>query len=688
MVSPLRFVGFSSKRTVRLCRPFNSYIRPPQGQPNGSSLKKDCDDDRRYMTCALFLCLIGVVDGAMTGALVTALLYLWPSSISPPTNESTAKPLMCTTNDCKVLAQWLRVKLDQKFDPCDDFYQFVCDDYQGTITTSKITEDVTKAALSAARASTVPPTGQSAWQKATALFKACVTMFYSKRDETKELKAWMTSLGLDLNNLTPSGPFDPVDMVVRFSLDFGLPVLLTFTFADVALGNKRLMILQTNDADASWFEYREKALSTSPAKINDFYLRMLQKYGVDNETIQKLSSEISEYETRLSAIRKSAQKVKGQVHAPIEDIGALTEPHITGEMWAGIIAKYTKTMYGGNDIITYQKFVPVFLVKALDSKYVGSHGIRCCMAWSLFRQLVNYADPGQLPKHRNPESVCYRHANWLMGYAITSRFYHSVISKKSLMEVNEIASNIRKAFQAAFQSSKWMTGSVRETALRKIMTMRHHIGAVGALIDSAYVEKYYASFPDLPTDRFFKGWREAAAAAIRQAWADTTMLLHMETEANAFYTPVFNTMVISASMLLPNIFFTEGPAAFNYGSLGRVLRPRQEAPNDTIDSEILADLGGTPMAYSAFTSLPPSKRDTTLPGVAMTGNQLFFVGHCTAWCEKQTTEPPPWLFGNSIYPPGRSRCIVPLMNMPEFSAAFHCKQGSYMNPAKKCRFWT
>ncbi|XP_054930823.1 endothelin-converting enzyme 1-like isoform X2 [Dermacentor andersoni] len=641
------------------------------------------------MTSVLFLCLIGVVEGAITAALITALLYLWPSSVSPPTNESTPKPLMCTTDDCKVLAQWLRVKLDQKFDPCDDFYQFVCDDYQGIDTVSKITDDVMKAALSAARASTaIPSTGQTAWQKATALFKACVTMFYSKRDETKELTAWMTSLGLDLNNLTSSDPFDPVDMVVRLSLDFGLPVLLTFTFADVAFGNKRLMVLQTNDADASWSEYRQKTLSTSPANINDFYLRMLQKYGVDNETIQGLSSEISKYETRLSAIHESARRVTGQVHGPIKDIGALTEPLITGEMWVGTIAKYTKNMYGGNDIITYQKLVPVFLVKALDSKYVGLHGIRCCMAWSLFRQLVYYADPGQLPKHRNPESVCYRHANWLMGYAITSRFYHSVISKKSLMEVNEIVSNTRKAFQAAFQSLKWMTGSVRETALRKIMTMRHHIGAVGALPDSAYVEKYYASFPDLPTNRFFKGWREAAAAAIRQAWADTTMLLHMETEANGFYTPVFNTMVISASMLLPDIFFTEGPAAFNYGSLGRVLRPRQEAPNDTIDSEILADLGGTPMAYSAFTSLPPSRRDTTLPGVAMTANQLFFVGHCTAWCEKQTTEPPPWLSGNAIYPPGRSRCIVPLMNMPEFSAAFHCKKGSYMNPAKKCSFWS
>ncbi|XP_037565191.1 neprilysin-1 [Dermacentor silvarum] len=119
-----------------------------------------------------------------------------------------------------------------------------------------------------------------------------------------------------------------------------------------------------------------------------------------------------------------------------------------------------------------------------------------------------------------------------------------------------------------------------------------------------------------------------------------------------------------------------------------VLRPRQDVLNDTVDSENLGDLGGTTMAYSAFTSLPPSKRDITLPGVAMTANQLFFVGHCTPWCEKRTTNSPPWLAGYDRYPPGRSRCIVPLMNMPEFSDAFHCKQGSYMNPPNKCMFWT
>ncbi|XP_054930084.1 membrane metallo-endopeptidase-like 1 [Dermacentor andersoni] len=196
-------------------------------------------------------------------------------------------------------------------------------------------------------------------------------------------------------------------------------------------------------------------------------------------------------------------------------------------------------------------------------------------------------------------------------------------------------------------------------------------------------------------------------------------------------------MVIPAPILLPNTFLPEGPAAFNYGSIGtiiahemmhgydvvgsqydenakerhwlspesanhyvnrtlclrhlhkHVLQPRQEVLNDTVDSENLADLGGTTMAYSAFRMLPPSKRDTMLPGVAMTANQIFFVGHCTPWCEIELNNTsPPWLSGHDRYPPGRSRCIVPLMNMPEFSDAFNCKLGSYMNPPNKCKFWT
>ncbi|XP_070389915.1 endothelin-converting enzyme 1-like isoform X2 [Dermacentor albipictus] len=698
------------------------------------------------MASLLFLCLIGVVPGALASGLVTALLIASRSTVSapengvsPPTNGSTANPLVCNTNDCKLLAQWLRVKVDQTVDPCDDFYQFVCDDYKRLDLLSKTQLDVEQISIYAAYTSNVPATGQTAWQKAMALIKACLTTIDSKRDETKELTGWMTSLGLDLNNLNSSEPFEPVDMVVRFSLDIGVPILLAFSFKDVAMvNNKRLMSLIPTSFDLLLLGDGDTDQHT-PVVKND-HLRSLQKYGVDRSRVEGLYLEIRKYETYISSSFTSSLSEHrwDDMLGTIQDLGELTKPIITGETWAGSIAKYTKQMYRGNDTIRYAEFAPVFLAKVLGHEGVGLNGMRCYMAWSLFRKLINYTDLDGMAKHamESPLKFCYRQAKRLMGYAVNSRFFHSVVNKKTFMEANEMASSIRKAFQAAFRSSSWITGSVRKTARRKMMNMRQYIGAVGASLDAAHVEKYYASFPDLPTNQFFKAWRQAKAAAIRQTWADTTILLKNYDKVNAMYDGKYNLLVVLPLMLLPSILFTKGPAAFNYGSLGtilghemmhgydvenskydenakerqwfsreaaehyanktfclrqfhkNVLRRRQEVLNDTVDSENIADLGGTTMAYSAFRSLPASKRETTLPGVTMTANQLFFVGHCTPWCEEQTTKPPRWLSGRSKYAPGRSRCIVPLMNMPEFSDAFHCKRGSYMNPSNKCKFWT
>ncbi|XP_049520757.1 uncharacterized protein LOC119444926 [Dermacentor silvarum] len=277
----------------------SSQTPTKSGESDASSQNEDRVDGRRFMASLLSLCLIGVVAGALTAGLLTALLFYSPSSVFPSTNDSTADPLACTTNDCKYLAQWLRVKIDRKVDPCHDFYKFVCDDYKDYNSLNKVTFEVMRIAQSAAHATTVPATGQTAWQKATALFKACLTMVDSKRDETKELTEWMTSLGLDLRNLTSSEPFDPVDMVVRCSLDFGIPVLLSFTFENVTFVNKkRLMILNINIDEAKWLEYLQEALKTSEEDINASTMKTLQKYGVPRSRLQGLSSDINKYGTK------------------------------------------------------------------------------------------------------------------------------------------------------------------------------------------------------------------------------------------------------------------------------------------------------------------------------------------------------------------------------------------------------
>ncbi|KAH7956435.1 hypothetical protein HPB52_009662 [Rhipicephalus sanguineus] len=107
---------------------------------------------------------------------------------------------------------------------------------------------------------------------------------------------------------------------------------------------------------------------------------------------------------------------------------------------------------------------------------------------------------------------------------------------------------------------------------------------------------------------------------------------------------------------------------------------KEETLNETLDVENLADLVGTKIAYEAFSSLAPAYRDEILAGLDMSAEQLFFVNSCAKLCAQHAIPA-------KRYAPYRSRCIVPLMNMPEFSRAFDCAAGTPMNPREKCTFW-
>ncbi|XP_075744545.1 endothelin-converting enzyme homolog [Rhipicephalus microplus] len=110
------------------------------------------------------------------------------------------------------------------------------------------------------------------------------------------------------------------------------------------------------------------------------------------------------------------------------------------------------------------------------------------------------------------------------------------------------------------------------------------------------------------------------------------------------------------------------------------LMARQNILDDVIDSEQLADFVGVRVAHKAYNSLPADERLMQLPGVDMTAERLFFISHCVKLCEDQRMVA-------ERYAPASFRCIVPLMNMPEFAASFKCSQGTLMNPAHKCDFW-
>jgi putative endopeptidase len=103
--------------------------------------------------------------------------------------------------------------------------------------------------------------------------------------------------------------------------------------------------------------------------------------------------------------------------------------------------------------------------------------------------------------------------------------------------------------------------------------------------------------------------------------------------------------------------------------------------------ENIADLGGVKIAYGAFKKAQAEQPSTD--NYAYTEEQQFFLGFGQIWCENIRDEELRSRLTTDPHSPGRFRVNGPLSNVPEFAAAFSCKEGSNMvrATADRCEVW-
>ncbi|XP_049520552.1 membrane metallo-endopeptidase-like 1 [Dermacentor silvarum] len=370
--------------------------------------------------------------------------------------------------------------------------------------------------------------------------------------------------------------------------------------------------------------------------------------------------------------------------------------------WDSMIVQYTGGAYNGSDSVTFKQSTALILQNVVNS--VESEGVRYLVAWSIFRQGLEVALPGRQAAEsgKTLEAVCYDHVKGVMESALTSRYLLAMVSMHALRETKEMVRRLADTLRRSLEASQWLEGNSRTVALQKLENMAANVGHPAQLDNAAKLEKYYSVFDD-STDSFFATWLSARMAYQHRLLTDKETYFFDSATVNAHYVRWANLIIIPAAILQPEIYFSKGPLSAAYGSLGQAqthvdAQSRQPALNytaalndpaalndttslnDTADSENLADLGGTLMAFSAFDSLAPSKRDVVLPALNLTARQLFFVFQCSKWC---------YYHGGRTgrHASGRYRCVVPAMNMDEFSEAFRCKPGDHMYPENKCALW-
>ncbi|KAL1415637.1 hypothetical protein MTO96_029124 [Rhipicephalus appendiculatus] len=452
-------------------------------------------------------------------------------------------------------------------------------------------------------------------------------------------------------------------------------------------------------------------------------------YGLKPPDDGELASKLMAYEKKLEAIQKDTlHYYQKRISTPISALGQYTTPYVTSDQWGTFISKYTNGTYAASDYIHYRPHTTEILVKLFKSKAVRQKGLRYLVAWSFYRQLVEFTEPYMFLRGRSASDACYEHVKKVMHLAVLSPYFHSEIPPHIVPETKRMVSQIRATFLEALEYSSWLGLTIREAAIRRLNNMTSYVGSPGMRSDPEFVELVYKPYPDAPLDILFPTWIKARSLSSHYIWTDQTAALYDEARHSPYYTDHFNDFILPATSLLRPFMYKYGVSALSYGGLGKLIgheimhgfdvsaiqslkeydpegmktviteytkralclreshksvlsvNAQGEMLNETRDSENLADLVGAKIAYDAFASLAAEERDQTLAGLDMSAEQLFFVNSCAIFCAEHAVP-------GQRYAPYRSRCIVPLINMPEFSRAFGCAAGTPMNPLKKCTFW-
>ncbi|XP_075740185.1 neprilysin-1-like isoform X3 [Rhipicephalus microplus] len=711
----------------------------------------------------VLICILGLAPGLIISVLAAVFLrmqhqmemprgYTLSDTPAPTTAQRMLKPPTSTTTStvpspsvdghvchsaqCEYMSEKLRATMNFSIDPCYDFYQFTCGtidnpDYLPFRLISKVVEPTI---VSQFYTESVPPMNQTAWQKAAGMFKACFKLGIEEKSEVSDLKEWMKSLNLDLATLTPSEPYNSIELMVRCCLKYGFSPLFEFQISKlVFVGGKRRLQLTLSKMDERWLELKKRVEKEGDRALQRHYLPYLSLYTTDREELKTMFSNTFALDDQVIRIMAHfAGAGKKLVKYELRDLAHFTTPLADSDQWESMVGTYTNGTYNGGDDIVFNESTTLILQNLVNS--AGPEGLRYLVAWSVFRQGVETALPSRLAAepNRTLEEVCYGHVKSVMETALSSRYLGAVASVDTLRQTQEMVRRITAALRRSLETCHWLEGNSRTVALKKLDRMTANVGYPDELGNETMLEEYYRTFND-STDRFFSTWLGARVAYQHRLLTDRETYLFNSVAANAFYTRLANRILIPAAILQPEIYFPDGPLSGAYGSLGQVIgheimhgfdvqgfkydennearswatpeamehyrkealclreshkraqmhmepQPRQDKLNDTADSENIADLGGTLMAFGAFNTLTRSQQDVVLPAVSLTARQLFFVFQCAKWCYYQGSK-------SGRHARGRYRCEVPAMNMDEFSEAFRCKPGDRMYPVNKCELW-
>jgi putative endopeptidase len=348
-----------------------------------------------------------------------------------------------------------------------------------------------------------------------------------------------------------------------------------------------------------------------------------------------------------------------------------------------------------------------------------------------FKGTILQGSKENLPRWRRCVSATDRAMGEALGAVYVQKAFPSAAKARAL----EMVRNLEAALKSDISTLSWMGEATRKQAIIKLEAFLNKIGYPDKWRDYSTLtvdrSSYVANRLRVAKFNEERDWKKIGKPVDRMEW-----LLSPPT-VNAYYNPQINEIVFPAGILQPPYFDATADDALNYGAMGSVIghemthgfddEGRQfdstgnlanwwsdadlKAFNERaecivkqfngfevekglfengklVQGESIADLGGLVVAYAAFQkSMEGKPRPANIDG--FTPEQRFFLGFARGWAENVRPEYARLVVNSDPHPLAKFRVNGPLSNMPQFAAAFQCKDGEVMvRPEKdRCVIW-
>lgn len=321
-----------------------------------------------------------------------------------------------------------------------------------------------------------------------------------------------------------------------------------------------------------------------------------------------------------------------------------------------------------------------------------------------------------------------------LGELLGKAFVEKTFSEKAKTRVNKMVDNLLIAFRQRIEHLDWMTPETKVQALTKLNSIGRKLGYPDQWKNFTSIEisatNYVQNVDNCVRYSVKENFAKLYKPVDRHEWE---MPAHM---VNAYYHPLLNEIAFPAGIMQPPFFDENAEDAVNYGRIGMVIGhefthgfddmgskfaadgsftnwwsetdrksfeertallgntfknfcpiPDNCVNPDLTMGENIADLGGLTMAYYAYAMTDDFKNNVIIEGY--TPAQRFFIAYAQLWKINYTDAELKNRIATDSHSPGMFRVNGPLMNCPEFFAAFKVQVGDKMrNPdAQVSKIW-